>query len=169
MAKSIVKNFKKCMMLVIVAVMVLTGFYSAPVSKTEAASAKINKSKKTVYVGKTCKLKITGSTEAFTWKSDNPTVAKVGKKNGKVTGLEAGKAVITATGTKGTVLKSTITVKEPYISPKKGSITVGETLQIKVYGASVLQYGSSDEKYAVVSAYRTGRRCTGSSGHLYCS
>ena len=63
---------------------------------TDAASAKINRKKLTLYTGKTAQLKIKGTSGKVIWKSSNKKVAPVHKK-GTVKALKTGKAKITAT------------------------------------------------------------------------
>ncbi len=77
----------------------------APVKKT----AKLNKKKATVKVGKSVKLKVKNTSKKVTWSSSNKKVAKVSKA-GKVTGVKAGKATIKAK-VGGKTLKCKVTVK----------------------------------------------------------
>ena len=82
-------------------------------------TVKISKTKATLYVGKTLKLKTVvtpknASIKSMTWKSSNKSIATVSKK-GVVTPLKPGKVTISATtkdGTKKTV-KCKVTVKKP--------------------------------------------------------
>ena len=82
-------------------------------------TVKISKTKATLYVGKTLKLKTVvtpknASIKSMTWKSSNKSIAIVSKK-GVVTPLKPGKVTISATtkdGTKKTV-KCKVTVKKP--------------------------------------------------------
>lgn len=74
-----------------------------------ASNVRLNTSKKTICVGKTLKLQVKGTSKKVTWKSGNPSVAKVSAK-GKVTAKKAGKATVTAkVGKK--KLKCVVTVK----------------------------------------------------------
>lgn len=63
--------------------------------RVEAASIKLNKSKKTIYEGATYKLKVSGTKKKVNWKSSNKSVAKVDSK-GNVTAKKNGTATITA-------------------------------------------------------------------------
>ena len=64
--------------------------------QTFAANApQLNKSKLTLSVGKSCRLKIKNYRKSVTWKSSNPYVAKVSKK-GNVTAKHMGFTTITA-------------------------------------------------------------------------
>lgn len=80
-----------------------------PVAVAEAATVKINKTKKTLKVGQTYQLKITGTKKTVKWKSSKKSVASVSSK-GKVTAKKVGKTNITAT-VGGKTLKCKITVK----------------------------------------------------------
>ena len=73
-----------------------------------AKKVRIAAKSKTVTVGKKLQLKAklnpTNSTDLVTWKSSNPTIAKV-SKTGKVTGVKAGTVVITARTSSGKVAR----------------------------------------------------------------
>lgn len=69
----------------------------------------LNSTKKTLTVGKTYQLKITG-TDASKWISSKKSIAKV-DKNGKVTAKKVGKSTITCKGKDGKTYKCIITVK----------------------------------------------------------
>lgn len=66
---------------------------------TAATKVKINKTKASIYVGKTVQLKVTGTKKKVTWKSSNKKIATVTSK-GKVKGVKKGTAKITATVSK---------------------------------------------------------------------
>lgn len=91
----------------------------------EAASLKISHTKKTLKVGKSLKLKITGNGKTkVTWKSSKKSVASV-SSTGKVTAKKAGKAKITATiGTKTKTCAITVEKINPNI--KKAPFTAVE-------------------------------------------
>ena len=80
-----------------------------PVAVAEAATVKINKTKKTLKVGQTYQLKITGTKKTVKWKSSKKSVATVSSK-GKVKAKAVGKTNITAT-VGGKTYKCKITVK----------------------------------------------------------
>ena len=71
---------------------------------------KLSATSKTLNVGKTATLKVTGTTKKVTWKSNKPSVATVSSK-GKVTAKKAGTATITAK-VAGKTLKCKVTVKK---------------------------------------------------------
>lgn len=79
------------------------------VAVAEAAAIKLNKTKKTLKVGQTYQLKVTGTTKKVTWKSSKKSVAAVSSK-GKVKAKSVGKTNITAK-VAGKTLKCKITVK----------------------------------------------------------
>ena len=79
-------------------------------SADAASKVKINKTKATVYVGKTTTLKISGTKSTVKWATKSKKIATVSKK-GKVTGKKAGKTTITAT-VGGKSYKCTVTVKK---------------------------------------------------------
>lgn len=71
---------KKLLRTLIVMMLVLTvavGF--VPLEEASAATIKLNKTKVTVYAGKTTTLKIKGTSKKATWKSSNKAVATVYK------------------------------------------------------------------------------------------
>lgn len=79
-------------------------------SVSAAKKVKLNKTKATIYVGKTVILKLKNNKKKIKWSSSNKKVATVTKK-GKVKGKKAGKATITAkVGSK--KYKCKITVKD---------------------------------------------------------
>lgn len=81
---------------------VLTFSLAASLSQTEVTSAaakKINRKRAVIYVGKTCRLKISGRPGTITWKSSNKKVAAVNKK-GLVRAKKAGTAKITGKSAK---------------------------------------------------------------------
>lgn len=71
----------------------------AQTTETTAASQKINRRKATVFVGQTCRLKISGRPGKITWKSSNRKIASVNKK-GLVLAKKAGTAKITGKSAK---------------------------------------------------------------------
>ena len=105
------KNIKKLLSIMIIALMVST---TIPI-QAEAA-VKISATKKTMYVGDTITLKVSGTKKKVTWSSNRTTVATVTKK-GKVLAKSEGVTTITAkVGQKS--LKCKITVKERDYSDK---------------------------------------------------
>lgn len=91
------KITKKILAVLLSLVLLLTLIPSLSMENVSAAQkkAKLNKSKATIYVGKTVTLKLKNNKKKVKWSSSNKKVATVSKK-GKVTGKKAGKATITA-------------------------------------------------------------------------
>ena len=95
------------------------GLQSGLLKTTQAATS----IKKTLVVGQTLQLQVTGTSQKVKWSSNNKKVAKVGKK-GLVRTLSAGKATITAkTGNQ--KLTCTVTVKSNgmKLKPKSPIVT----------------------------------------------
>lgn len=88
------KGTKKFLALVLALVLSVT---MLPATDANAASKKVklNKTKATIYVGKTVTLKLKNNKKKVKWKTSNKKVATV-SKSGKVKGKKAGKAVIKA-------------------------------------------------------------------------
>lgn len=105
---------------------------------------------KTIYVGSSYTLKLTGTTIKSV-SSSNKKVATVTSK-GKVTAKKAGKATITLKGKNGKSYKCKVTVKKPYISDKKKTLSVGEQYKLKLTGTTIEAAVSSDEKVATVTS-----------------
>lgn len=147
----------KIMRIVVAIIMMLactaTCFASAAPTAVEAASAKINYSKKTLYVGRTVKLRIKYSKTTYTWTSSNSKVAKVAA-DGTVTAVKKGTATITATSKSGkTKFTCKVTVRNPYVLPKDVKVLMpGQTLQLSVKGATPVKFTSSDSTVAKVDA-----------------
>lgn len=106
---------------------------SETVTVEAALKVKLNKTKATVYVGKSTQLKVTGTTKKVTWKSSNKKVATVTSK-GKVTAKKKGTATITAT-VSGKKYTCKVTVKEialKSISLNKTSLTLDKGNKYKL-------------------------------------
>lgn len=106
---------------------------SGTVTVEAASKVKLNKTKATLYTGKTLQLKVKGTKKKVTWKSSNKKVATV-SKNGKVTAKKKGKATITAT-VSGKKYNCKVTVKEialKSISLNKTSLTLDAGKEYKL-------------------------------------
>lgn len=103
---------KKYVTILLAFVLVLTGF----TTNASAAAVKISKSKKTIYVGDTFKLKLKNVPKGaqITWKSSKDSIASV-DDSGTVTGKKKGKATITAAYNDKSY-KCKITVKKQAVS-----------------------------------------------------
>lgn len=84
---------------------------AVPVYSLAKAKVKLNKTKITLYVGKTATLKLKNNKQKVKWSSSNKKVATVSSK-GKVKGIKKGKATITAkVGKKKYTCKVTVKAK----------------------------------------------------------
>lgn len=95
-----------------------------PTTNVQAKTKKqpiLNKSKITLYVGKSYQLKIKNNKKKVRWSSSNKKIAKV-TKSGKVKALKKGTCKITVKTTKGKKLSCKVTVKQP-VSKKVQSTT----------------------------------------------
>ena len=95
---------------------------------------------RTIYVGKTATLKPTiapsnASIKKLTWKSSNKAIATV-DSSGKVTGVKAGKATISATTTDGSkkTAKCVVTVSNPTV--KVTSVTLNKSTYVVQPGST---------------------------------
>lgn len=109
----------------------------------QAASIKLNKKAITLDVGKTQKLKVTGTKAKVKWSSTNARVAKV-NKSGAVTAVSSGSATIKAKVGKKT-LSCKVTVKE------KINKLVYEDSNIRVYFTGLKKDTYPDELIACLT------------------
>ena len=157
------KRFVGAVCLAIVMAMVAPSIVPglAGVETVEAATkVKLNKTKVTLYVGKSVQLKVKGTTKKATWKSSNKKVATVTSK-GKVTAKKKGKATITAK-VSGKKYTCKVTVKEvalKSISLNKTSLTLEKgnkyTLSVKYKPSNTtvnkkVRWSSSNSSVATV-------------------
>ena len=143
-----VRPMKKITKLFSVLLAVAVLLVSLPI-QAEAATVKLNKTKVTIYVGKTLTLKLTGTSKKATWTSSNKKVATVSSK-GKVTAKKEGTATITAKVGKKSY-KCKVTVKKPYISDTKKTIYIGKPYTLKLKGTEIKSVKSSNTKVATVN------------------
>ena len=133
-------------MLSVAAISLMFIAFAPPVS---AAKPKLSKSKAVLIKGQTLKLKVKNYKKAVKWSSSSKKTAKV--KKGKVTALKKGKATITAKAGKAK-LKCKITIETPSISSKTETISAGDTITLKLKGASgKVKWKSNNTKAATVS------------------
>ena len=137
-------------------------------SKANATLTRTGKQKSPTLQLKVTVLPDNASDKSVTWASDNTKVATV-DKNGKVTALKAGTAVITCTAKDGSGVKATckITVKDAKatkitLNKTKATLKVKGTLQLKVKKFTPVsplntkvKWTTSNKKVATVS--KTGK------------
>lgn len=107
---------RKSMLMVLMLMLLCAAVMPASVS-----AAKLSKKSATMYTGKTLQLKISGTSKKATWKSSKKSVARV-NKNGKVTAVKKGTAVIRAkVGKKTYQCKVTVKQRATSVSLNKNS------------------------------------------------
>ena len=117
---------KKTIVYALILTLIFTLF---PTVTVNASTPKLNKTKVTLKVGETVKLKVTGTKKTITWSSSKKSVATV-SKNGKVKAKKPGTAKITAKfGKKKLTCK--VTVKK---LPEIWSYISGSVFRYKDYG-----------------------------------
>ena len=138
--------FKRLFVVLLSAVIMVTFFAPA----AEAAPIKLNKSKITVSVGETYKLRLSGAKKPPKWKSGNKSIVSV-SKNGVVKGKSSGAATVSArVGRK--VYKCRVTVESPKISSVKKIVPVGKSFALKLIGTGRhVKWSSSNRRIARVT------------------
>lgn len=117
----------------------------------QAASVKLNATKKTLVKGQTYTLKISGTSKKVKWSTSKKSVATVDGK-GKVTAKGKGKATITAT-VSGTKYTCKITVEAPKINKTALTLVKAQTYTLKVSDTSQsMKWSTSDSKIVTVSS-----------------
>ena len=114
---------------------------------------KISALEKTLYVGKSTTLKMTGTSAKAKWSTSNKKIVTVDSK-GKITAKKAGTAkVYCKINGKKYIVK--VTVKNPYLNETKiDMVKGGDTFKLKLTGATAKKYSSS--KSSVVSVSKKG-------------
>ena len=132
------KNMKKVRLLLGAAFLCMMLAFVADGTKAEAAKMKLNKSKTTIYVGKSEKLQVKNTKKKVKWSSSNKKVATVTQK-GVVKGKTEGDAVVSAKVGKKT-LKCKVAVKSVLLSNKTAvSMAVDGSAKVKI---TFRQYGT---------------------------
>ena len=117
------RNFRSYFFVRIVAfVLIFALVFSSGFNVNAAKKASLSKTRVTLHVGSTCKLKLSGA-KVISWKSSKKSVATVNSK-GKITAKKKGKATITCTASNGKKYKCKVTVKNHiYLIRKKAEAT----------------------------------------------
>ena len=140
--------FKKLSAIILSLVMVLSVSITA-----DAASAKISKSKATVYVGQTISVSVKNVKESnnIKWSASNNKVKITpDRTNVKIKGVKKGNATVTAKiGIES--YKCKVMVKNPAINKKELYLNKGDTFKLKLNGTSVKKVKSSNKKVATVN------------------
>ncbi|MEY8426885.1 Ig-like domain-containing protein [Lachnospiraceae bacterium 46-15] len=148
---------KKSITTILIFAMALT--LAMPMQAEAKAKVKLNKTKVTLNVKKTYKLKVSGTAKKVTWSSSKKSVATV-SKTGKVTAKKKGTATITAK-VSGKKYTCKVTVKQPVTSvtlnkktatlTKKGAtVTLKATAKPSNANSKKVTWKSSNKKVATV-------------------
>ena len=117
---------------------------------TYAATIRMKNTNPEVYVGKTLQLKVLGTSKKLKWVSGNTSIATV-NSNGLVKAKKPGYVTIRATvGNK--VANAGVLVNKPKLNKYVKTLNKGETFTLKLTGASVKKWSSSNSKVASVSS-----------------
>ena len=124
-----------------------------PTADTYAA-VKMNVSSKTLYVGNSTTLNVSGTKKKITWSTSNKKIATVTSK-GKVTAKKKGGCTITAkVGKKKYTCK--VTVKNKTLTINKSSVTIvvgkSTTITAKTTPSATVKWSTSNSKIATVSS-----------------
>lgn len=136
------RSMKKVLVILLTVLMLtsLTGVAFAASKTVKVKSVSLNKTSLTLNVGDSSTLKASvnpsnASDKKVTWSSNNAKIAKV-DSNGKVTGVAAGSATITAKSSNGKTASCKVTVKSVAVS----SVSLNSTkLTIKAGASSTLK------------------------------
>lgn len=138
---------KKLISMALAVTMLVTLMTPSPVlAKSKVA---LNKTKATIYVGSSLKLKLNGTSAEVKWSSSDKKIATV-SKSGKVTGKKAGSVTIKAK-TGNTTYKCKVTVKKPCLSKTALNLKIGKTSTLKLNGDTIQSVKSSDTAVAEVT------------------
>ena len=119
-------------------------------STTYASTLRMKNTNPEVYVGKTIQLKLLGTSKKAKWVSGNTSIATVNSK-GVVKAKKPGLVVIRATvGNK--IAKASVLVNKPKLNKYVVTLNKGETFTLKLTGATVKKWSSSNRKVASVSS-----------------
>ena len=117
---------------------------------TYAATIRMKDTNPEVYVGKTLQLKVLGTSKKLKWVSGNTSIATV-NSNGLVKAKKPGYVTIRATvGNK--VANAGVLVNKPKLNKYVKTLNKGETFTLKLTGATVKKWSSSNSKVASVSS-----------------
>lgn len=134
--------------------MILSSAISFDSSSVRAATPKLSQTVISLPSGTSTTLKVSGTDKAVKWSSSDENIASVSKK-GKVTGKNAGKAIITATIGKQT-LQCRVIVRAR-LSRTKVTLVRYERIFLCLKGASIKRISSSEHKVASVSIVKEGK------------
>lgn len=135
-------------------------------STTYASTLRMKNTNPEVYVGKTIQLKLLGTSKKAKWVSGNTSIATVNSK-GVVKAKKPGLVVIRATvGNK--IAKASVLVNKPKLNKYVVTLNKGETFTLKLTGASVKKWSSSNSKVASVSSTGKVKALAGGNTTITC-
>ena len=135
-------------------------------STTYASTLRMKNTNPEVYVGKTIQLKLLGTSKKAKWVSGNTSIATVNSK-GVVKAKKPGLVVIRATvGNK--IAKASVLVNKPKLNKYVKTLNKGETFTLKLTGASVKKWSSSNSKVASVSSNGKVKALAGGNTTITC-
>ena len=135
-------------------------------STTYAATLRMKNTNPEVYVGKTIQLKLLGTSKKAKWVSGNTSIATVNSK-GVVKAKKPGLVVIRATvGNK--IAKASVLVNKPKLNKYVVTLNKGETFTLKLTGATVKKWSSSNRKVASVSSNGKVKALAGGNTTITC-
>lgn len=119
-------------------------------STSVSATVKLNAKSKTIDVGSTFSLKISGTTKKVVWTSSDKKIVTV-SKSGKIKGIKGGSANITAkVDNKKYVCKIKV---RPVINKKTAWVEAGQKVTLKIKGTNKkVKWSSSNTKIATVNS-----------------
>ena len=148
------KNLKKTLSIFLAIALILSSAISFDSSSVRAATPKLSQTVISLPSGTSTTLKVSGTDKTVKWSSSDENIASVSKK-GKVTGKNAGKAIITATIGKQT-LQCRVIVRAR-LSRTKVTLVRYERIFLSLKGASIKRISSSERKVASVSIVKEGK------------
>ena len=135
-------------------------------STTYASTLRMKNTNPEVYVGKTIQLKLLGTSKKAKWVSGNTSIATV-NSNGLVKAKKPGYVTIRATvGNK--VANAGVLVNKPKLNKYVKTLNKGETFTLKLTGASVKKWSSSNRKVASVSSTGKVKALAGGNTTITC-
>ena len=135
-------------------------------STTYASTLRMKNTNPEVYVGKTIQLKLLGTSKKAKWVSGNTSIATVNSK-GLVKAKKPGFVVIRATvGNK--IAKASVLVNKPKLNKYVVTLNKGKTFTLKLTGATVKKWSSSNRKVASVSSTGKVKALAGGNTTITC-
>lgn len=157
---------KKISKVVTFMLMLCMVFTLIPSSTTYASTLRMKNTNPEVYVGKTLQLKLLGTSKKAKWVSCNTSIATVNSK-GVVKAKKPGYVTIRATvGNK--VAKAGVLVNKPKLNKYVKTLNKGETFTLKLTGATVKKWSSSNRKVASVSSNGKVKALAGGNTTITC-